>query len=186
MDTYLNLVLLPAIVAFFLTWITTPFIIKLAPKLGIIDDPKKHKHPKVIHTYPVPRGGGVPIFIGILATLIFLPLDKHLMGVLVGAFILTLLGILDDRYDLNPYKRLLIQFIVAAIPIGAGIGIAFITNPFNGVLDLSNPRISFTIFGDAKSIWILSDLFALFFLVTLMNFVNMGASGLDGHLSGTT
>jgi UDP-GlcNAc:undecaprenyl-phosphate GlcNAc-1-phosphate transferase len=186
MDTYVNLVFIPAITAFILAWITTPLVIKLAPKLGIVDDPKKHPHPKVIHTYPVPRGGGIPIFVGILTSVFFLPLDKHLIGILLGAAVLVILGILDDRYDLHPYKRLLIQFIVAAIPITAGIGIAFITNPFNGILDLSYPRITFDLLNDTKNIWILSDLFALFWLVTLMNFVNMGASGLDGQLSGTT
>jgi UDP-GlcNAc:undecaprenyl-phosphate GlcNAc-1-phosphate transferase len=154
--------------------------------LGIIDDPRTHKHPKVIHTYPVPRGGGIAIFAGILgASLIFLPLDKHSIGILFGAFLLTILGILDDKYDLSPYKRLVIQFFVAGIPIAAGIGIAFITNPFNGTLDLSQPRIAFTLFGSQHSIWLLADLFAFIWIVTLMNFINIGASGIDGQLSGT-
>jgi len=161
-------------------------VIHLADKLGIIDDPKSHSHPKVIHTYPTPRGGGLSIFAGILfSSLFFLPLDKHLAGILLGAFILVVLGVMDDKYDLDPYKRLLIQFLVATIPIASGIGISFLTNPFDGILDLSYPRLSFEFLGQQRSIWLLSDLFALFWIVTLMNFINMGAKGVDGQLSGT-
>lgn len=187
MFEFLDLVLLPATLAATIVFLVTPLIIKLAWKIGIIDDPKKNKHPKVIHTYPTPRGGGLAIFTGVaVASFIFLPLDKHLLGILVGSCVLVILGLLDDKHNLHPVKRLFVQFMVAGIPIAAGIGISFITNPFNGILDLSQPQITFNLFGDQKSIWILSDLFALFWIVTLMNFINIGASGLDGQLSGTT
>lgn len=182
-----NLVFLPVALTSIIVYLVTPQVIKLAWKIGIIDDPKKNKHPKVIHTYPTPRGGGLAIFAGVLvSSLIFLPLDKHLTGILAGAFVLVIMGLLDDKYNLHPIKRLLVQFLVAGIPIASGIGIAYLTNPFNGILDLSQPQITFNLFGDQKSIWILSDLFALFWMVTLMNFINIGASGLDGQLTGTT
>lgn len=182
-----DLVFLPAALACIIVFFSTPLVIKLAWKIGIIDDPKKNKHPKVIHTYPTPRGGGLAIFSGILvSSLVFLPLDKHLTGILIGACLLIVVGILDDKYNLHPIKRLAIQFLVTGIPIAAGIGIAYLTNPFNGMVDLSQPQIGFSFFGDEKSIWILSDLFALFWIVTLMNFINIGASGLDGQLTGTT
>ena len=187
MPNFLDLIILPAALAAIIVYLTTPQVIKLAWKIGIIDDPKKNKHPKVIHTRPTPRGGGLAIFVGVAASsLIFLPLDKHLAGILAGACVLIIMGVLDDKYNLHPLKRLLVQFIAASMPIAAGIGIAYLTNPFNGTLDLSQPQISFNLFGDQKSIWILSDLFALFWIVTLMNFINIGASGLDGQLTGTT
>ena len=200
----LNLVVLPFLTAAGVAYSATPFVIKLAAKIGIIDDPKTHKHPSVIHTYPIPRGGGLAIFLGILIpALIFLPTDKHLIGILLGGAVLIILGILDDKYNLNPYKRLIIQFLVAAIPIAAGIGIAFVRFPAlaellhklpifktlvtdlsTGIVDLSSPKIPVNILGN-HSIWVLSDIFALFWIVTLMNFINIGASGLDGQLSGT-
>jgi len=181
----INLAFLPAFTAFLISILTTPIIIKLAGKLGIIDDPTKHKHPKIIHTYPIPRGGGLAIFVAVVAaSLIFLPLDKHLKGILAGAIIIAVMGFLDDKYDLNPYLRLVIQFLAAGAPIAAGIGIAFISNPFNGTVDLSHPRIAFELFGRIHSIWLLSDLFALLWIVTLMNFINWGAKGVDGQLSG--
>ncbi len=187
MDHIFELLLLPAIVAGSVTYFITPFVIKLAFRWNLIDDPKTHKHEKVIHTYPVPRGGGLALYSGILVSaLLFLPLDKHLLGILLGGIVLIILGIFDDKYDLSPYLRLGIQPLVSLIPILGGIGIAFLSNPFGGgVIDLSFPQFTFTLLG-THTIWILSDLFALFWIVTLMNFLNMGASGLDGQVTGAT
>jgi len=187
MNSIQTIALLAFIVATAISYFATPLVIKLAKKINIIDDPKKNKHPKVIHTYPVPRGGGLAIFLSLLLTAsIFLPVDKHLIAILFGATIITFLGLLDDKYDLNPYLRLIIQIAAATMPIVGGIGIAFITNPFNGVLDLSQPQIQFTLLGQARSIWVLSDLFALFWIVFMMNMLNMGAKGIDGQLPGVT
>mgnify|MGYP001573909473 CR=1 FL=1 len=181
----LTLVFVPGILSFILAYSITPLVIKLAEKIGIIDDPKKGIHPKIIHTYPVPRGGGLAIFVAILiSSLIFLPLDKHLKGILIGATLVTVVGILDDKYNLNPYLRLLLGFLAAMVPIAFGIGISFITLPFLGTIDLSQPQISFNLLGDAKSIWVLSDIFAVFWIVFMMNMLNMGAKGVDGQLPG--
>jgi len=165
----LNFIIVPFLFALLLALFITPLIIKFANATGIVDDPKKNKHPKVIHTYPVPRGGGLVIFLAIsVSTLLFLPLDKHLVGILIGALILTVLGIIDDKYNLNPYVRLIIQFVAASAPVFAGIGIAFINNPLgHGIIDLSHPQINFEFFGK-HSIWLISDLFAVFWIVTLI------------------
>lgn len=180
-----NLFLLPWLTAAIISFLVTPIIIKYAKKLGIIDYPKKH--PKVIHTIPTPRGGGIPVFAALLiSSLIFLPLDKNMIGILVGALILIIMGFLDDKHDLNPYLRLFLGFVAAAAPIASGIGIAFISNPLGGIIDLSHPQIIFSLFGGTHSIWILSDAFALFWIVFLMNIVNMGAKGVDGQMSGVT
>lgn len=182
-----KLLFLPLFISAFFALFTTPIVIKFAKKLGIVDDPKKNIHPKVIHTYPVPRGGGIPIFIALTASmLIFLPLDKHMIGVLVGAAVLTIVGLLDDKYNLNPYLRLLFGLIAAAVPVGAGIGISFITNPFGGTIDLSGPQIDFIFFGQPFTVWLISDLFAILWITFLMNMVNIGAKGVDGQMSGVT
>lgn len=180
-----KLILLPALVALLVTVLATPLVIRFAKKYGLVDDPKKHKHPKVIHFYPVPRAGGLAIYLGILiAALIYLPLDKHLVGILVGATIITIMGIADDKYNLNPYLRLAIGFLAAAAPIVAGIGIAFISNPQGGIIDLSQPQINFFLLGEQRSIWLISDAFALIWIVFMMNMLNMGAKGVDGQLTG--
>lgn len=173
MDKLVYLFFLPLLVSVFLSFAITPLVIKFAKRLKIMDDPKRNKHPKVIHTKPIPRGGGIPIFIAILVTsLLFIPIDKHLISILIGAGIIFVMGFLDDKYNLNPYLRLFVGFVAALIPISQGIGISFLTNPFGGIIDLSNPLIS--------------DLFALIWIVFMMNMVNMGAKGIDGQLSGVT
>lgn len=186
MPNIITLFLLPLLFSTFVAYFSTPLAIRFAEKVGIIDDPSKSRHPKVIHTYPVPRGGGLAIFTALTITsILFLPLDKHLIGILIGAGIVVAMGIADDKYNLNPYFRLAVGFLAAAAPIAAGIGIAFISNPFGGgIIDLSRPQINFNLLGDAKSIWVISDTFALFWIVFLMNTVNMGAKGVDGQLPG--
>jgi UDP-GlcNAc:undecaprenyl-phosphate GlcNAc-1-phosphate transferase len=151
----------------------------------LVDDPKRKKHPKVIHKKPIPRGGGLIVYISILiASMIFLPLEKHLLAILLGATFVILIGLLDDKYNINPYLRLVMQVFAAAIPISAGIGVSFITNPFNGIIDLSHPQIGVFLLGQERHIWLFSDLFALFWIVFLMNILNMGAKGVDGQLTG--
>lgn len=187
MDNLRSLFLLPWIISAIIGFLTTPLAIKIAKKIGIIDDPSINKHPKVIHTYPIPRGGGIPIYIALLvSSLIFLPLDKQLIGILAGATILVVMGILDDKYNLNPYLRLLIGLVAAAIPIASGIGISFISNPAGGIINLSQPQISFNLFGTGHSVWVASSIFAIIWITFLMNIVNMGAKGVDGQLSGVT
>jgi len=187
MDNLRNLFLLPWLVAAVVAFLTTPLVIKFAGKLGIIDDPRRNRQPKVIHTYPTPRGGGVPIFVALLtASLIFLPIDKHAIGILIGAGILVVMGFLDDKYNLNPYLRLGLGFLAGTAVVASGIGISFISSPFGGIINLAQPQITFSLFGVAHSIWILSDIFALVWIVFLMNMVNMGAKGVDGQLSGVT
>jgi UDP-GlcNAc:undecaprenyl-phosphate GlcNAc-1-phosphate transferase len=167
-----------------LSFIFSPIVIKVYKKLNLLDDPRQNDHPKVLHQYPVPRGGGIPIFLSLLiSVIIFLPLDKHLLGILIGALLILIIGVLDDIYDLNPYLRLLAGFLAAGCVVASGIGIAFVTNPFGGIIQLNQPQIPFYLFGSLHTIWVLSDLVALIWIVWCMNFVNW-SKGLDGQLPG--
>lgn len=187
MNQFRNLFLFPILSASVVSFLITFVVIRFAKKLKIVDYPTKTKHPKVIHTYPVPRGGGIPIFIALfVSSLLFLPIDKQMTGILIGAAILTVMGFLDDKYNLNPYLRLVLGFIAVSAPILSGIGIAFVSNPFGGIIDLSHPQIAFSLFGFTHNIWLVSDLFAIIWVTFLMNVVNMGAKGVDGQLSGVT
>lgn len=181
----LELILLPTVSAFIVSFTLTPLVIKAAPVLGIMDDPRKRKHPARLHTKPIPRGGGLSIFAGIAAAaLLFLPMEKRLLGILMGAALCVLIGLWDDKSSVNPYTRLVGQFVAAGIVVAVGIGIAFISNPFGqGVIDLSQPRIEFYFLGEEREVWVLSSLFALFWIVGLMNAVSW-SSGVDGQLSG--
>ena len=148
--------------------------IKLAHKFGLIDDPQKNKHVKVIHTYPVPRAGGLPLFLGILIPIFFfLPLDKYVSAILVSLLLITLVGLLDDKFNLSPYLRLLMQFGIAAIPVSIGVGINFISLPFFGLIDFNTLNFPF-----------LSTIFSILWIVAIMNYLNLGAKGIDGQLPG--
>ncbi len=164
-----NLIFSPLLVSFLIALITTPLAIKIAWRFKLVDDPQKRKHPAHLYKRVIPRAGGIPVYLALLlASLIFLPLDQHLIGILAGATIMIVIGLLDDRFDLNPYLRLVACFLAAGLVVSSGIGITFITNPFNGILTLGP---------------VLAVVFGLFWIASLSNIVNW-AKGFDGQLPG--
>lgn len=180
---FLHIILLPLFISFLIALISGPKIILLANKIGLVDDPKKHKHPALLHTKIIPRAGGLVFFLAIIPpALFFLPIEKKLIGIVMGATVVLIVGLLDDKYDLNPYLRLFSNFLAAAIAVGAGIGISSITNPFGGALRLDTIRIGFNLFGP-HSIIILADIFALLWIAWVMNMVNW-SKGVDGQMPG--
>ncbi len=182
----LSILWLPFLIATFLALVIAPLVIRLAWKWQMVDDPQHHKHAKVVHTYPVPRGGGLITTIAIIIpALFFLPHDSHLLGILSALIIATLVGLADDRWNISPYFRLGANFATALCIVGVGIGIAFINNPFTAsIIDLSWLRLPFA-FGDWQGeVWVLSTVFALVWLVAMMNIVGQGAGGVEGQLPG--
>lgn len=176
----------PGAVSLVLAMVATPLVIRLYRRQGWLDDPARQIHPKVIHRYPVPRGGGLAVYAAVaIAALIFIPADKHLAGILVGGGILTLTGWLDDRFNLNPYLRLGLGLTAAAAVVAAGIGIAYISNPFQPgtVINLSQPQLPVFFLEKLRTIWIWADLLALIWILAVANFVNW-SKGLDGQLPG--
>lgn len=163
----------------------TPAVIYLYKKYGWIEDPAAKKHVKVTHDRPVPRGGGLVIGVSILiSALLFLQIDRYLVHILLGTVLLTIVGAIDDVYDISPFVRLVVGGIAALLVVAAGIGIAYVTNPFGaGVIHLNEPQIAFTLFGSQHTIWVLADAFAVLFIVWNMNIVNW-SKGLDGQMPG--
>ncbi|MBI2267972.1 MAG: undecaprenyl/decaprenyl-phosphate alpha-N-acetylglucosaminyl 1-phosphate transferase [Candidatus Blackburnbacteria bacterium] len=187
METFIKLFAPGAAISFLISLLCTPIIIKFAKRLKILDNPQKRQHPATLHTKPIPRGGGIPIFVAILVTsFLFLIPDQRLLGILGGGAILVAIGFLDDRRDINPYWRLLGQLVAALLVVASGIGIAFASNPLGtGILDLSHPRLQFNLGGESREIWLLSGGFAILWIVGLANAVSW-SSGVDGQLSGFT
>ena len=178
-----EIIFLPFIISFIIVVVATPLSIIFIKKLGIIDDPKKHKHPAILHKKPVPRGGGIPLFIGVvIAGLLFLPLTKIVIALFLASFISLLVGVLDDKYDLSPYIRFIFNIIAGLIIVGSGVGIPFITNPFGGTFYLNTFRFAFDFFGH-HSILVFSDLIAIIWLVWVMNMLNW-SKGVDGQMPG--
>src|SRR5882762_7232666 len=112
---------LPFLTALAVTTILTFFSIPLAKKLGLIDDPKVHKHPGMIHTIPIPRGGGLPLYFGTLLTsIIFIPISPIFLSIFFGTFLVMAIGLIDDKLnaqskDVSPYLRTVFQIIAAII-----------------------------------------------------------------------
>lgn len=179
---------LSILISFVLSLLTTPLIRNFFISKGWVEDPlvKNKKTQNATAISPVPRGGGVPVYIAIIVTcLVFLPLDKHLVGIIIASLFSLIIGVWDDIKDLSPKIRLITNLITAIIVVGSGIGIAYISNPFGlGVIDLSFLKINFNFFGP-HSIWVISDILAIIWIIWCMNIVGW-ATGVDGQLPGFT
>lgn len=171
-----SIIFTPLLISFFAVVIATPFSLMFIKKLEIMDDPEKHKHPAMLHKKPIPRGGGIPLFIGVLITcLLLIPMTNLVISLLLAAFIALLTGVLDDKFDLSPYIRLPINILCAAIVVTSGISIPFITNPLGGIFYLNNIVLPFNI--------LLSDIAAIIWIVWVMNMLNW-SKGVDGQMPG--
>lgn len=175
----------PFVLSTLISFLATPLAIICLKRLKIVDDPAHHKLAKVVHTYPVPRGGGLPIFLSLLSVVFFLPIDQHLKGILLGAGVTLLVGILDDKFEekIHPFFRLISNFLAAIIVVLSGIGIAFINNPFGQIIHLDSPQYCFWFLGQTRCLWIAADLLAIFWIVWTMNFVGW-SGGIEGQLPG--
>ncbi|MCX6796483.1 MAG: MraY family glycosyltransferase, partial [Candidatus Falkowbacteria bacterium] len=189
----LSLLAISTLIAF----AVTPIVILLAKRFRVLDFPWR-VHPAILHKNPIPRAGGLATLLAILATyLIFIvfsqtvPIDKHIIGILLAGCLVVIVGILDDKYNLNPYLRLLTNFIAAGIIVAFGVGITWLTNPFGGQIRLDEIVFRFNIpdilpfhfFAGLHTIILLADIFAFLWIVWVMNALNW-SSGVDGQLSG--
>lgn len=164
-------IFLPLITAFVATVIATPLSLILIKKFKIVDDPSVRKHPAIIHSRIVPRGGGIPLFIGVLiAGILFLPKVTIVFALFIAALISLVVGVLDDKFDISPYIRFLVNIISAGIVVFAGANIPFVTNPLGGILFLNN--VSY-----------LSYIVAIVWIVWVMNMLNW-SKGVDGQMPG--
>ena len=123
----INLVLIFAS-AFILVLGATPIIRRIANRLGIVDQPDARR----LHLMPVPLLGGVAIYAGfIIALLVFGEgwVVSQAIGILVGATIVSFLGIWDDRWGLRPLLKLLGQAVAASMLIISGIQVSFLPHP---------------------------------------------------------
>jgi UDP-GlcNAc:undecaprenyl-phosphate/decaprenyl-phosphate GlcNAc-1-phosphate transferase len=179
------------LLAFLLSVLLTKITIRLANKYGFVDNPSR-KHGAILHSQPIPRAGGVPVYLAtLISALLFWDLLvndfeanlKHLVGIFLAGLLVVVLGTLDDKYDISPKLRLICMFFCALIVVGFGIGISYVTNPLGGVFRLDELVYYFSSPFDTHSVVIFADIVALFWIVGLMNVVNW-SSGLDGQNAG--
>lgn len=156
---------------------------KLARFFGLVDNPKTRPHPAHTHKGIIPRAGGLAIYLGLFLPAFFIvPINKIFWGIFIAASLIVAIGLWDDKRDRSPYTRFILNIIAAAIAVGAGVGIPYITNPLGGIIHLDVWRWNFNFYG-SHSILILADLFALVWIVWCMNMVNW-SKGVDGQMPG--
>jgi UDP-GlcNAc:undecaprenyl-phosphate/decaprenyl-phosphate GlcNAc-1-phosphate transferase len=158
------------------TALTTPLTMRFATGIGAIDEPRE----RGLSERPTPLLGGLAIFAGTLvAALIWLPAGydrEHQSqlwhGVLLAAAVITVVGALDDRFDLHPALKLLGQVVAAVIVVHFGVAVKAITLPFVGQLAFPNAGVTNA-----------GPVLTVIGLVVMMNVVNF-SDGVDGLTAG--
>lgn len=166
---------LAALIAYF----ATPSIDRFVRKRRILDHPDERR----VNETPLPRGGGVAVVVafvlvggGIVAFGSWLPgmpirgvQTAHLVALFVGAIAATVIGALDDRFDLRARWQFLGQVGLAAIAVIAGVTVPYISDPFGpgNILFIAPVGIAFTV------VWVVG-------MINSLNFID----GLDGLSSG--
>jgi UDP-GlcNAc:undecaprenyl-phosphate/decaprenyl-phosphate GlcNAc-1-phosphate transferase len=153
-----------AIVAFVLTFISVPFVKKLAFKIGALDHPEKRR----VHKNPTPNIGGLAIFFGFIVCLVvFTDPTREVFGLIFGATLMLIMGYIDSMLGLRAVPKLISQIIAAFVLVSFGVNIDFISNPTNGLFELGLLSVPITI------LWI----------VGITNAINI-IDGLDGLAAG--
>jgi UDP-GlcNAc:undecaprenyl-phosphate/decaprenyl-phosphate GlcNAc-1-phosphate transferase len=158
------------------TALLTPLTMRLARAIGAVDEPRE----RGLSERPTPLLGGLAIFAGVLvAALIWLPAGyarEHQPqlwnGVLLAAAVITLVGALDDRFELHPLLKLLGQVLAAVIVVHFGVAVKAITLPFAGQLAFPNAGVTNA-----------GPVLTVIGLVAMMNVVNF-SDGVDGLTAG--
>ena len=168
-------------VALVVALLTTPLAKRIAMRLGAIDYPSARR----INTVPIPRMGGIAMFLGLVAALIvqycgtlafgwpsaFIShpsLDINYWGLAVAVLVIFATGLIDDAHSLKPAQKLAGQLVAAVIAAASGLVIGNIVNPF-GTGEISLGWIAYPI--------------TVVYLVAFANIINL-IDGLDGLAAG--
>jgi UDP-GlcNAc:undecaprenyl-phosphate/decaprenyl-phosphate GlcNAc-1-phosphate transferase len=160
-----------------LALLLTPLTIRLAARVGAIDQPNERS----LHIVPTPKLGGLAILVGVLAAgLIWLPADSESHAILIGAVAIALVGIADDVFDLNPVVKLLGQAAAVIVPVSAGVTIDNFTVPFFGRLTPGSVDLLTLPWGGVVH---LGDVLTVLGIVAVINVINL-IDGVDGLAAG--
>ncbi|WAA11390.1 glycosyltransferase family 4 protein [Fervidibacillus albus] len=151
----------------FLSYLLTPLIILSAEKMDLMDKPNKRK----VHFRDVPILGGLAIYMSfITGVFLFEPMHRIHQAVLLGSFIIMIIGVVDDLYELRPRTKFVGQLIAASVVIFLGqIQVDYVNLPFGGILDFEYLSIPITY------LWIIG----------VTNAINL-IDGLDGLSAGVS
>ena len=166
-------VVLALLAALMVSFLMTPVVKTFAYKIGAVDVPKDNRR---MHKIPIPRLGGLAIFIGFMVSILLLVDirgNAQLQSILLGAVIIVVLGVVDDIMALPAMLKFVVQIIAALIPALNGVVIQAFSNP--------------NVFSD-NPYWVLGMLsvpFTVLWIVAITNSVNL-IDGLDGLANGVS
>jgi len=148
------------IFAALMAFVTTPIVRVIAHKIGAVDVPKDNRR---MHKVPIPRLGGLAIaFSFIISVFLFYDVSNATLGMIIGALIIILIGVIDDVYRIGSVFKFIAQLAAAGIVVWQGVVVQQVQ-----------------IFGE----WIHFGYFAIpitiLWIVGLTNAVNL-IDGLDG------
>ena len=169
------------LLAFIVSFMVTPYSIKIAEKIGAIDIPKDDRR---MRKKSIPKLGGLAVISGFAISLIYLIsvmniegsinlFDENnyftkLIGVGIGTIIITITGVIDDTKTLKPLQKLSGQVLAAVVAVAFGIRISGEDIPF-----ITNMELAHEISIIVTVIWIIG----------ITNAINL-IDGLDGLSSG--
>lgn len=163
--------LLGFVAALLLALVLTPAVKRFAIRVGAVDAPNQRK----VHTRIMPRLGGLAVYLAFIgAFLVAMPWVEGyrtnvILGILIGGTIVTIVGALDDRFDLSPKVKLLGQVIAAGVVVAFGVKMDFVILPF----------------GDGTQMGWLGIPITIFWIVGVTNAINL-IDGLDGLAAGVS
>ena len=152
------------VVPFLFVLVIIPFIKKVALHVGAMDIPDGRK----VHTHPMPRLGGLGIYMGfLLGYILFGAMSIRVNSILIGSIIIVITGIFDDIKPIPAKIKFLFQLIAASV-------VAF----YGQILlkDLSA-------FGFYIEFGVFSYPITILFIVAIINCINL-IDGLDGLAAG--
>lgn len=182
------------IFTFLLSIIFTQLAKILAFKLNIVDQPNSERK---IHKTPIPLLGGLAVFLSFGISLIYFAFftdlllfgfiaPKYIVGILLAGLIITIGGILDDKYNLKAKHQIIFPILATLIIILCGVGITHVRNPFGGIISFVNWQfILFWYQGIPYKITLIADFFTFLWLMGMMYTTKL-LDGLDGLVSGVT
>ena len=177
------------VLGFGLTVLFTPLALRMARRFELIDYAKP-THPGVLQTKPLPRAGGVAMYLAFVVSMVLLvPMSVQLWVIVAAAGLNVVVGTIDDRFDLHPVIRLGTLGVSAAMVVLSGVTIPWITNPFAAIND-QNWLIYLNEISWRLSIgpWLIlvhpiADGLAMLWILWLINSLNW-SKGIGGQLSG--
>lgn len=164
-------IVLSVAIAFAISFAATPAVKTFAQKVGAMDVPNEVRR---VHDHPIPRMGGMAIFIGfLLSVVLFADITRQVRGILLGAVVIVACGAIDDVVSLHAWTKLFIQIAAAVIAVLHGVVIEVLRNPI--------------IFGQdgALILGVLSIPVTILWIVGITNSVNL-IDGLDGLAVGVS